>query len=120
MYTQGLITTLIFAVFMLLWILELLRRKKINEVLALWWLIIILLIIILIICPPLLQLIMIFIGTSLPITAIFLLCLLFLFAMLVYFSMKISILSKNVITLTQHIAIIEKNLCDLERKSTQK
>jgi len=113
MSLYGQILILIFVLLILFFVLELLRRKKINEATTLWWLGIIIAISFFTFYDPALTFITLLINTSQPFIPLILLSLVFILLMLIYFSMKISILSNQVKDLTQYIAIFKN---DIERK----
>ena len=98
---------LTFISLLLLFVIELLRRHKISEAATLWWLFIGIIIISLIVADKALLYITLFLGTALPMTTLILLSLIFILLMLVYFSMKVSILSDQVNELAQYIALFK-------------
>ena len=101
------ILILAFVLSLLGFIFELLRRKKMSEALTLWWLSIIVLIIFLTLNQSLLDKIRDFLGVGLPLSVLLLFSLCFVLIMLIYFSMKISVLSGQIKDLTQDTAIFE-------------
>lgn len=103
---------LIFVLLILLFVFELLRRRKISEAVTLWWLFIGVIIAVLTVSKRLLLYITLSLGTALPMTTLILLSLLFILLMLVYFSMKISVLSDQLKDLTQYIAILKNEYDD--------
>lgn len=96
-----------FVLFLLLFVLELLRRRKISEAVTLWWLFIGFSIVFLSVADRALLYITLFLGASLPMTTLMLLSLVFILLMLVYFSMKISILSCQIKDISQYVAIFK-------------
>jgi len=107
------IAILIFVFSILIFIFELLRRRKISEAVTLWWISIGLIIILLTFSKRLLLYLTLFLGLSLPMTTLVLLSFFFVLLMMIYFSMKISILSYQVKELAQYIALL-KNEYDLK------
>ncbi|MDD5594445.1 MAG: DUF2304 domain-containing protein [Candidatus Margulisbacteria bacterium] len=103
---------LIFVLLILLFVFELLRRRKISEAVTLWWLFIGVVIAVLTVSKKLLLYITLTLGTALPMTTLILLSLLFILLMLVYFSMKISVLSDQLKDLTQYISILKNEYDD--------
>ena len=95
-----------------LYVIELLRRKKLNEEYCLWWLCIIVATIVLVLDQPLLIWITHRVGALVPVSTLTMFSLVLIIGMLVYFSMKISVFSNQVKELVQHTAITEKMLDD--------
>ena len=88
-------------------VLELLRRKKLNESYTLLWLVIILGTTIATWSARLLNSLSWFFGPAAPVNALTLLGLLFILLMLIFFSMKISQLTREVKELAQEMALRE-------------
>lgn len=103
--TKILIVFFVFAI--MIFIFNLLKRKKISEALTLWWIFIGTIILFLTLNQPVLLYIKNLLGINYPISVLILLSLIFVMFMLIYFSMKISVLSNQVKELTQFIAILE-------------
>lgn len=107
MSIQVQIVIVVFSLSLLGFILELLRRRKISEAMTLWWLFIIALMLPLTLNRFLAIKIRELLGAALPISVLLLFSLCFILVMLVYFSMKISVLSEQIKDLTQDIAIFK-------------
>src|SRR3989338_1933167 len=101
---------IIFASMVLIFVFELLRRKKMSEATTLWWLVIIISIILLTINQPFLIEINKLFGTAYPISALMLLGLSFILLMLIYFSMKISVLSNQLKDIAQYVSILKNEI----------
>ncbi len=91
-------------------IIELVRRRKLNEEYSFLWLIIGVLLLMITFFPQLIYFISGFIGTELPINTLFFTGIIFLMLLGLFFSLKISILSNRVKKLSQKIAILEFEL----------
>ena len=98
------------ALMALTFIFELLRRKNVTEAVTLWWLFIVVGLITLTIFDKFLVRITMFIGAGYPITTMILFSMIFVFLMLVYFSMKLCVLSRQLQELTQYIAILKTDI----------
>ncbi len=116
MSTQVQIVIVVFSLLLLGFIFELLRRKKISEAMVLWWLSIIVLMIFLAINQSALGKIREIMGTAFPISALLLFSLGFILIMLVYFSMKISVLSNQVKDIAQEFAIFKVGVYENQNK----
>lgn len=117
MSTQVQIFIIGFALLLLGFVLDLLRRKKLNEAMTLWWLFIITLMILLTLNSFLAIKIRELLGATLPISVLLLFSLSFILAMLVYFSMKISVLSSQIRDIAEDIAIFK---ADFDQKESDK
>ncbi|MFA6548432.1 MAG: DUF2304 domain-containing protein [Candidatus Margulisiibacteriota bacterium] len=106
-----------FALLLLGFIFELLRRKKLNEAMTLWWVFIIILMIFLTLNSFLAIKIRELLGAALPSSVLLLFSLSFILAMLVYFSMKISVLSNQIKDIAEDIAIFK---ADFDQKKADK
>lgn len=113
------ITLFVFSV--LIFVLELLRRRKISEATTLWWLFIISAIMFLTFNDRFLSYITASMRVVYPITVLILFSMFFILIMLIYFSMKISVLSSQIQEICQYIAIfkaeLSENKCKTETKS---
>ncbi|NJD22547.1 MAG: DUF2304 domain-containing protein, partial [Melioribacter sp.] len=83
-------------VVIVLGIIELVRRRKLNEEYSFLWLIIGVLLLLITFFPQLIYFISGFIGTELPINTLFFTGIIFLMLLGLFFSLKISILSNRV------------------------
>lgn len=101
------IFALIAAIALCIFIVEMVRRKKLREEYSWLWLITSLGIIILVIWYDLLVFITRMIGAVLPTTTLFVFALLFLLLIALHYSVKISSLTDQVRKLAQKIAILE-------------
>jgi len=99
-----------FAFLLLCFVFELLRRKKLSEAMTLWWLFIIVLMVLLTLNSFLAIKIRELLGAAFPISVLLLFSLSFILAMLVYFSMKISVLSSQIKDIAEDIAIFKADL----------
>ena len=88
-------------------VLELLRRKKLNESYTLLWLFIVLGTTLATWSERMLNSLSWFFGAAAPVNALTLLGLLFILLMLIFFSMKISQLTREVKELAQEVALRE-------------
>ncbi|MFC1511335.1 DUF2304 domain-containing protein [Candidatus Margulisiibacteriota bacterium] len=107
---QGKIIIIFVSLMVLLFVFELLRRKKITEAVTLWWVFIVVGLIVMTILDRLISDITTYIGAGFPITTMILFGMIFIFIMLVYFSMKICVLSSQVKDLAQYIAILKAEI----------
>lgn len=105
------------SVLLIVFILDALRRKKINEEYCLWWIGIMIFSDVLVLNPGLLLRLTHLIGALLPISTLTLFSLIFIIAILIYFSMKISILTNQVRELIQTVALQKKEIEEV-RNST--
>lgn len=94
----------------LAFVFELLRRRKITEAVTLWWLFIVVALIAMVLFDKLLLEITLYIGAGFPITTMILFGMIFIFVMLVYFSMKICVLSNQVKDVAQYLAILKAEI----------
>ncbi len=92
---------------LLIFILNLIRRRKLKEEYSWIWLLAGFLIFALVIYYPLLLIVSNVMGAKLPVTALFLSGFLFLILITLFFSVKLSQLSDKVRKLSQKIALIE-------------
>ncbi len=104
------IFALIAAIALCIFIVEMVRRKKLREEYSWLWLITSLGIIILVIWYDLLVFITRMIGAALPTTTLFVFGLLFLLLIALHYSVKISSLTDQVRNLAQKIAILQSEL----------
>lgn len=107
---KGQIIIVIISVLFIVLVIELLRRRKIREEYCLWWLSIAAFTIFITLNQRLLQRITHLIGALFPVSTLTLFSLAFIVAMLIYFSMQVSLLSRQVKELTQSVALLKKEL----------
>jgi hypothetical protein len=104
----------IFAVFatlcLLLFIFELVRRRKMREEYSFLWIITGVSILILIIWYDLLIILSKIIGAVAPTTTLFIFAIIFLMLICINFSIKISSLTDQLIKLTQDLALLKLNI----------
>lgn len=91
-----------------IFILNLVRKRKLKEEFAWIWLLAGFLVFILVIYYPLLLFVARFMGAKVPVTALFLSGFLFLIAITLFFSVKLSQLSDKVRKLSQKISLLDK------------
>jgi len=94
----------------LIGIVELIRRRKLNEEYSFLWLAIGFIFVCITIFPQLVFDISQIIGTELPINTLFFASIIFLMLLGIFFSLKLSVLSNRVKNLSQKIAILEHSL----------
>jgi hypothetical protein len=107
MSTQGVILIDIMAFGFIILILHLIRRKYLNIGFALIWLIAVVGFMLLVTLTPIRDLVTVAVGAIYPASAISLLAFVFIFIILIYFSVQISILSNRQVELIQTIAMME-------------
>lgn len=101
--------------FLMVVIVELVRRRKLREEFSWLWLVTSFVIIILSIWDGLLNSIASFIGIVTPVSTIFFFALLFIFFIALHFSIKISSLTTEIKNLTQELALF-KALSEKDKK----
>lgn len=104
------------SVLLIIYVLDALRRKRINEEYCLWWIFIMLATDLLVVNQALLMKITHMIGALVPISTLTLFALILILAILIYFSMKISVLTNQVRELIQAVALQKKELDDVVAK----
>ena len=104
------IIVIIIGLAILFGIIELVRRRKLNEEYSFLWLIIGVILVLITIFPQSVEYLSELIGTELPINTLFFASIIFLMLLGVFFSLKISVLSNRVKNLSQKIAILEHTL----------
>jgi hypothetical protein len=114
MSTTGQITVIILGLFLALYVLIQLRKRKLNEEYCLWWLVIIAGTIFLVLNRHILLFITHLIGALVPVSTLTLFGLVLIIGMLVYFSSKISILTNQLRSLVQYSSMLNKELLDLK------
>ncbi len=108
------IIAIIICVFLLAYVFELVRRKHLNEEYSLGWLVTGTLMLILSISEDLLVWISNLVGATLFTSTLFFSGLVFLMIICLHFSIRISALTNQVRTLTQHLGIL-----DYEKKTLE-
>ncbi len=106
MSLQGQILIVVFSLVILFFVFRLLRDKKINEAGTLWWTLIVALIVFLTVDQPFLFKLTHMMGAYIPISVLILFSLAFIMVMLIYFSVKVSVLSNQVKELSQALALL--------------
>ncbi|OGC04114.1 hypothetical protein A2276_05820 [candidate division WOR-1 bacterium RIFOXYA12_FULL_43_27] len=109
----------VLALLLLGFIFDLLRRKKISEAITLWWLFIIILMIFLTLNQDFLSRIKDVFGVALPFSVLLLFSSCFILVMLIYFSMKISVLSIQIKDIAQEFAIFKAVASENQNKKEQ-
>ena len=117
MTAQTQIIIIFFSLAVLLFVFRLLRHHLISETVTLWWLFIVAAIISLTINNTLLLSLTKFIGAELPISALIFFSLAYVLVMLVYFSMKVSILSVQVKEIAQCLALLENRFKNRDKRN---
>jgi len=107
---------IIISVALLLFVLELVRKRKIKEEYSWFWLLIGLVIFILVIWYDLLLFITRLIGSETPMTTLFLFGFLFLLFVNIHYSVKISLFAEQIKKMAQKIGIFSKEIEDLKNK----
>lgn len=107
MSTQGILLIDIMAFGLILLTLNLLRRHMLTLGYAITWLIALVGIILIISIAPFLEFVTKAVGAIFPASAISLVAFVFIFIVLILFSVQISILSKRQVDLIQSIAMLE-------------
>ena len=110
------IMVIIFIVLAVLYIVNQLRKKKLDYRFGLGWLLIIFCILVLTVSPKLLSMLAGFLGIKLPINMLFFFGLCFIVILVFSMSMMISSLSDRVKKLSQEIAILRKDMYDNYQK----
>lgn len=105
---------------LILFILALIRRRKLKEEYAILWLVTAIGILILVSWYDLLEGLSQLIGAIAPTTTIFLFAFLFLMLISIHFSVKFSRLSDQIKDLTQELAFLRKELEDMKEKEQKK
>jgi len=107
---------IIVSVVLLLFVLELVRKRKIKEEYSWFWLLIGSAIFILVIWYDLLLFITQLIGSETPITTLFLFGFLFLLFVNIHYSVKISVFTEQIKKMAQKIGILSKEIEDFKNK----
>jgi len=120
MSSRGQLFIVSISVLIIIYVLNALRCKKINEEYCLWWISIMIATDFLVLNPPLLMKITHVIGALVPISTLTLFALVFILAILIYFSMKISVLTNQMRMLIQTVALQKKEFDNLLVKFHEK
>jgi len=107
---------IIASIVLLLFILELVRKRKIKEEYSWFWLLIGSAIFILVIWYDLLLFITQLIGSETPMTTLFLFGFLFLLFVNIHYSVKISTFTEQIKRMVQKIGILSKEIEDFKNK----
>jgi hypothetical protein len=99
---------------LIIFILFLIRRRRLKEEYALLWLVTAIGILILVIWYDLLEWLSFIIGAMTPTTTLFLFAFLFLIAIAIHFSIKFSKLSDQIKDITQELAFLRKRIEEIE------
>ena len=110
------IMVIIFIVLAVLYIVNQLRKKKLDYRFGLGWLLILFCILVLTVSPKLLSMLAGFLGITLPINMLFFFGFCFIVILVFSMSMMISSLSDRVKKLSQEIAILRKDMYDNYQK----
>lgn len=113
MSLRGQILVVAISVLVVLYVINAVRRRKLNEEYCLWWIFIMAATDVLVLNQRVLAFVTHAVGALVPISTLTLFALLLVLAMLVYFSMKISVLSNQVKELAQAAALQKKDSDDL-------
>ena len=116
MSIRGQAFIVIVSILVILYVLNALRRRRINEEYCLWWIFIMVATDVLVLWQGLLMKITHLVGALVPISALTLFALILVLAILIYFSMKISVLTNQVKELIQSAALQKKEYDDLRSK----
>jgi hypothetical protein len=108
------------SVLLIIFVLDALRRKRLNEDYCLWWICIMIATDFLVLNQRLVMKITHFIGALVPISTLTLLSLIFIGAILIYFSMKISVLTNQMKETIQAIALQKKEIDDMRSTFQEK
>ncbi len=107
MTSQGIVVIDILGLGLLILIINLVRTHKLNVGYALIWLLAVIGLMITISSPSLLMLVTKAVGAIFPVSALSLLAFVFIFLMLIFFSIQLSTLSARQAELTQALALNE-------------
>lgn len=117
MSIQGIVSIDIVGLLLIVMVLNLVRTKKLQIGYAVLWVPALLSAMVLVSVPPLLDLLPVIVGAIYPASALSLLAFVFIFIVLVFFSVQLSILSTRQIELIQTLAIKELELDELRAKA---
>ncbi len=114
---QQKLTGLIFSILFFIFLIELVRRKKIKEEYALLWFIINFIFIAILIDYKILEFVTSLFGMGLTSSALFFLGISFLLAYCIFITIKISTISRQSSNLAQEVALLRFKLEKLEKES---
>ena len=109
------IISILVCIFLVAYVFELVRRKHLNEEYSMGWLITGTMMLILSVSEDLLTLISNLVGATLFTSTLFFFGLMFLMVICLHFSIRISALTNQVRTLTQHLGILYNEKKELEK-----
>ena len=115
--TRVTLVSLIVSIALLLFVLELVRRRRLQERYSVLWLATGLTLLILAAWPALLERISTALGIASPPNALFVVALGFFLAVMLHFSLVISRLSEHTSRLAQRLALLEERVGPLSRDS---
>ena len=115
MTTQGIIVIDVLGLGLIILLIQLLRKQRLNAGYALIWLFAVSSVMVIISIPPLLELVTRAVGAIFPVSALSLIAFVFIFLVLVYLSIQLSMLSAQQVELIQTLAL--KELLNQEEKS---
>mgnify|MGYP001415385209 FL=1 len=113
------VISILICVFLVAYVFELVRRKHLSEEYSMGWLVTGTLMLILSVSEDALRWVSELVGATLFTSTLFFFGLLFLMVICLHFSIRISALTKQVRTLTQHVGILDHEKKVLERKIHQ-
>ena len=113
------VISILICVFLVVYVFELVRRKHLSEEYSMGWLVTGTLMLILSVSEDALRWVSELVGATLFTSTLFFFGLLFLMVICLHFSIRISALTKQVRTLTQHVGILDHEKKVLERKIHQ-
>ena len=113
------IISILICVFLVAYVFELVRRKHLSEEYSMGWLVTGTLMLILSVSEDALRWVSELVGATLFTSTLFFFGLLFLMVICLHFSIRISALTKQVRTLTQHVGILDHEKKVLEKKIHQ-
>ena len=113
------IISILICVFLVAYVFELVRRKHLSEEYSMGWLVTGTLMLILSVSEDALRWVSELVGATLFTSTLFFFGLLFLMVICLHFSIRISALTKQVRTLTQHVGILDHEKKVLENKIHQ-
>ena len=113
------IISILICVFLVVYVFELVRRKHLSEEYSMGWLVTGTLMLILSVSEGALKWVSGLVGATLFTSTLFFFGLLFLMVICLHFSIRISALTKQVRTLTQHVGILDHEKKVLEKKFHQ-
>ncbi|MFO7539696.1 MAG: DUF2304 domain-containing protein [Chloroflexota bacterium] len=114
MSLQGVLLLDLFGLLLIVLLINLVRTRKLHPGFAVIWLLATGLMILIISIPPLMMGVTRAVGATFPASAMTLLAFVLVFAMLIFFSMQLSLLSTRQVEMAQKIALAE--LAEQERR----